>query len=42
MLKICAAICSLMGSAIVLYAASTGAGGTAVTVHTPSWLTASL
>jgi hypothetical protein len=42
MLKFCASLCALMGSAIILYAASTGAGGTAVTVHTPSWLTARL
>jgi hypothetical protein len=42
MLKVFAAICSLMGSAVILYAAGTGAGGTAVTVHTPSWMTAKL
>lgn len=42
MLKACASICALLGSVIIIYAASTGAGGTAVTVRAPSWVTAKL
>lgn len=42
MLKTCAAILSLMGTLVTLYVASSGAGGTVVTVHAPSWMTARL